>query len=83
VSLFIGREDIVVRQDDDLCRVKDLGVVAELALKDADGAGAADIVRQQDAGIDLDVVAGGNQRGARFAGQDFFGNGHSVIRVFG
>ena len=56
VRLRIGGEDVVVRDNDDLGLVPHFGGLAELALEDADGAGAADIVGHQDIGRDPDVV---------------------------
>ena len=45
VGPLVAGEDVVVRDDDDLLAVPDLGVLPELLLEDADGAGAADVVR--------------------------------------
>ena len=48
----------MVGDDDDFLAVPDLGVLAEVLLEDADGAGAADVVRHEDVDIDPDIVAG-------------------------
>ena len=66
----------MVGDDDDLVAVPDLGVLAEVLLEDADGAGAADVVRHEDVDVDPDVVAGLDGVAAGVAGQDLFGQGH-------
>ena len=66
----------MVGDDDDLLAVPDLGVLAEVLLEDADGAGAANVVRHEDIDIDPDVVAGLDGVASGVAGEDLFGQGH-------
>ena len=66
----------MVGDDDDLVAVPDLGVLAEVLLEDADGAGAADVVRHEDVDVDPDVVAGLDAVAAGVAGQDLLGHRH-------
>ena len=66
----------MVGDDDDLLAVPDLGVLAEVLLEDADGAGPADVVRHEDVDVDPDVVAGRDGVAAGGAGQDLLGHGH-------
>ena len=47
----------MVGDDDHLFAVPDLGVLAEVLLEDADGAGAADVVGHQNVDVHPDVVA--------------------------
>ena len=72
----IGGEDVVIRDDDHLVAVPDFSVLAELALEDADGAGAADIVSHEDVHIDPDVIAWLDVGLAAGAREQFFGQSH-------
>jgi hypothetical protein len=47
VGASVGREDVVVGDDDDAVRVPDARVFTKLLLEDAKGAGAAHVVRHQ------------------------------------
>ena len=72
----VGGEDVVVGNDDDLVLVPDLGLLAEFALEDADGARAADVVSEEHVGINPDVFAGFNVGLAAGAGEKLFGKSH-------
>jgi len=76
VGLLVLREDVVVRHDDDALAVEDLGVGAEFAVEDADRAGAADIVGEQNVDLRPDVVAGFDVVEPGGAGDDFFRDRH-------
>src|SRR5206468_2592269 len=65
-----------VGDDDDLVAVPDLGVLAEVLLEDADGPGAADVVRHKHVDVDPDIVVRLNTVTAGVACEDFFGQGH-------
>ncbi len=66
----------MVRNDDHLVAVPDLGVFAELALEHPDGARPAHIVRHQDIGLDPNIVSGLNPGFARRAGKYFLCQRH-------
>src|SRR5207244_3873851 len=59
----------------DLGAVPDLGGFAEVLVEDAEGAGAADVVRHEHVDVDPDVFAGGDRVAVGGAGEDPFGQG--------
>ena len=76
VGLGVRGENVMVRDDDHLVAVPDLGVLAEFALENADGARAADVVRHQHIGVDPNIISGLHAGLAGGAGQDFFSQSH-------
>ncbi len=76
VGHLVGGEDVVIRNDDELIAIPDLGILTEVLLEDADGARPADIVRHENVHVDPDVVAGHNPIAAGVAGEDLFGQRH-------
>ena len=66
----------MVGDDDDFVAIPDLGGLAEFALEDADGAGAADVVGEKDVGLDPHIFAGFHMALAAGAGEQFFGQRH-------
>ena len=79
IGFGIGSENVVVGDDDDFVFIPDFGILAELALENADGSRAADVVSHEDVGIDPDIVAGLNFWFARGTGKDFFSECHLTI----
>src|SRR4029078_6031260 len=65
---------VMVWDEHDLVAVPDLGVLAEVLLEDADGAGAADVVRHEHVDVHPDVVARRRGVTAGGPGQDLFGH---------
>src|SRR5262249_2002737 len=57
MSHLVGGENVVVWNDDDLVRIPNLGVLAEVLLEYANGPRPADIMRHKDVGVDPDIVA--------------------------
>ena len=76
VGHAVGGEDVVVGDDDDLVLVPDLGVLAELPMEHADGPRPANVVGEQDVGVDPNVVAGLDAGPSAGAGEDGFGECH-------
>ena len=62
----------MVGNDDDLLAVPDFGFGSELALKDTDGSGSADVVGHQDIGLDPHVIPRFDRAFTRRPGQNFF-----------
>ena len=79
VGHAVGGENVMIGDDDDFLAVPDLGVAAELPVEHTDGAGAANVVGEEDVGADPDVVAGLDTRPAAGTGEDGFGEGHYNI----
>ena len=79
VGLGIGGEDVVVGNDDHSVAVPHLGVLAELALEDADGPRSADVVGHEDIRIHPDIVTGRHVGFARGSGQQLFGQRHRIV----
>ena len=76
VGHAVGRENVMVRDDDDLVPVPDLRIRAEFAVEHADGPRPANVVREQDVGVDPNVVAGLDAGPSAGAGENGFGEGH-------
>ena len=76
MALAVGGEDVVVGYDGYSRGVPDSGVLAELFFEDADGAGAADIVRHQHLDLTPHVLAGRDLAFTGVGGEDFLGHGH-------
>ena len=76
VGHLVGREDVVVGDDDYFFFIPHPGLSAEMLLEDADGPGAADIVRHEDVHVDPDVVSRLNLVAPGMAGEDFLRQRH-------
>ena len=72
----IGRENVVIRDDDEFVGVPDFRVLAELLLENSDGARPAHVVRHQDIHIHPNVFAGPDGVALGGPGQHLFGHGH-------
>jgi hypothetical protein len=80
VALLVGGEDVVVGDDDDPALVPDLGVPPELLVEDADGPGAAHVVRHEDVDVHPDVLVGVDAALPRVLGEDLLRHGHAGHR---
>jgi hypothetical protein len=76
VGFGIGRENVVIGNDNDLGTIPDFGVLAEFAFEDADRAGATNVMGHQYVSVDPDVVAGLDGGFAGGTGEDFFSKCH-------
>ena len=76
VGQTIGREDVVIGDDDHFLAVPYLGVAPELPVELPDGARPTHVVGEQDIGVDPEVVAGLNPGLPAGPGEDGFGEGH-------
>jgi hypothetical protein len=83
IGPLVGGEDVVVGDDDELLRVPDLGVGPELLLEDADGAGAADVVRHEHVDVDPDVLPGLEAGALRRPRQDLLRHRHRALHLRG
>lgn len=83
IGPLVGGEDVVVGDDDELLRVPDLGVGPELLLEDADGAGAADVVRHEHVDVDPDVLPGLEAGALRRPRQDLLRHRHRALHLQG
>ena len=81
VRLRVRGEDVMVGDDDDPVFVPDLGVLAELAFEDADGARPANVVRHEHVGVHPDVVTGLHARLAGGAGENLFRQSHRLHTI--
>src|SRR5439155_26149715 len=79
VGHLVGREDVVVRYNDDLFPVPDLGARPEMLLENADGAGAADVVGHQDVHVDPNIVARLHAIAVGSSGKNLLRQGHHEI----
>ena len=82
VGQAVGGENVVVGDDDDLFAVPDLGVAAEFAVEHADGPRAADIVSQENIGVDPDIVPGRDPGAPAGTGENGFGKRHREGRQY-
>jgi len=72
----IFREDVVVRNDDELLLVPHFSGLAEVLLEDANGARPAHVVRHQHIDVGPDVLARRDEILAAGPGQNLLGHGH-------
>src|SRR5579859_1088883 len=77
IGFGIGGENIVIGNDDYFVPVPDLGIFAKFAFKDADRAGAANVMGHEDIGLDPDIVAGLDPALAAGPGEKLFSKCHS------
>ena len=76
VGMLIVGKDVVIGNDDDLLAVPDLGIRAELLVKDSDRPGTADIMGHEDVYVHPDVVAGSDAFVPGMPGQNLLGHRH-------
>ena len=81
VGALVAGEDVVVRDDDDLLAVPDLGVLPELLLEDADGARPADVVRHEHVDVHPHVLPGLQRRALRRPRQDLLRHRHRALHL--
>ncbi len=77
----VGRENVMIGNNDDLLLVPDFGVPAELALEDADRARTANIVRHQEIHVYPHVITRFDARFAAGTREDFFGQSHKGATI--
>lgn len=83
VGALVAGEDVVVGDDDDLLAVPDLGILPELLLEDADGAGPADVVRHEHVDVHPHVLPGLQRRALRRPRQDLLRHRHRGLHRAG
>ena len=81
VCSLIAGEDVVVRDDDHLLSVPNLGVLPELPLEDPDGARAADVVRHQHVDVHPHVLPGLQAGALRRPRQDLLRHRHGALHL--
>ena len=76
IGQAVGREDVVIGDDDYFLPIPHFCVRTEVFLENADGGGAADVMRHEDIGVNPDVIAGHDAGFIGMAGEDLFGHRH-------
>src|SRR5262249_16890982 len=76
VGHAVGREDVVIGDDDYFVRVPDLGVGAEVFLENANRPRATNVVGHEDIDIDPHIIAWLNRVAPRVASENLLGQRH-------
>ena len=77
----ISGEDVMVRDDDDFVFIPDPGGLAEFALEDANGSRSADVVGEEDVGLNPHIFARLDMALAAGAGEQLFGQRHKRSKI--
>ena len=81
IGFGISSKDVVVGDDDDFVFVPDFGVLTELALEDADGAGAANVVGHEDVSFNPNILTGSDAGFSGRARKNFLSQRHKPLNL--